>query len=127
MQRAFAGRVGTIVAADAIVDDIGMVEVGWRPGNGRMAIVAVITTGDVCRVFASCRVAVMARSAGADHLCVVHNIGWHPDVGGMTVLTHVAGLDMGQRLARRVRSVMAAEAIASDIDMIEIRRQPTNG
>lgn len=42
----------------------------------------------------------------------------------MAVLTHVTRLHVGRVLACSVGTVMAAEAIARDVDVIEIRRQP---
>ena len=60
-----AGCVGAIVAARAITDYVCVIEVRRCPGNGRVAIIAVVVAGQVRRVFAACGDAVMAGAATA--------------------------------------------------------------
>ena len=51
MQRTFAGRVGAVVTVYAITRDVRVIEIGRQPGNGGVAIIAVIATGYVSGVF----------------------------------------------------------------------------
>ena len=60
VRRVFAGCFGTVVATKAIAGDVGVVEVGWRPGNCGVAVVAGVTAQDMCRVLARGGDAVMA-------------------------------------------------------------------
>ncbi len=62
---ALASGIAAVMAAEAIVDDIGVVEVRGCPCNGGMAVVTVIATGDVRRVFAGRLDAVMTGTASA--------------------------------------------------------------
>lgn len=57
--RIFANRIRAIVTSEAITRDVGVVEVCRQPGHRRMTGIAVVATGNVCRVFAACNVAVM--------------------------------------------------------------------
>ena len=70
-----ARRVGAVVAADAIARDINVIEVRRDPRNRCMAVVAVVAAGDVRRVLARGRIAVVAGEAGPEDLRVVHDIG----------------------------------------------------
>ena len=73
------------------------------------------------------RHAVMARAAGAQYLRVVDSKYRRPHIARVAVLTDVAGLNVCGALARGFSTVVAAEAIAGDVDVIEIRRQPGDG
>ena len=64
VQRPLARGVSAVVAAEAVVHDVGVVEIRRHPGHRRVAIVAVVATGDVRRMFAGCRYAIMTRAAG---------------------------------------------------------------
>lgn len=65
MRRAFAGGVGAVMTAEAIVDDVHMVKIRGQPGDRRMTIVTVIAAGDMPGVFAGRSDAVMAGAAAA--------------------------------------------------------------
>jgi len=52
--RRLAGCVSSVVTTEAVVGDVGVVEICRDPCNGRMAIVAVVATRDVRRMLA-CR------------------------------------------------------------------------
>lgn len=71
MRRVFAGRVGAIVAANAIARDVGVIKICREPGDRCMAIVAVVAACDVCRVLARSCIAVVACIAAAKHLRVI--------------------------------------------------------
>jgi len=124
MRRGFARRIRAVMAAGAITRDVDVVEVRGQPADRRVTIVTVVATVDMTLVLAGRDDAVVAGAAGADHLSVVGRVHRHPDVGRMTIFADIAGLDVRLILARRLGTVVAAEAIARDVDVIEVRGQP---
>ncbi len=49
------------------------------------------------------------------------------NVGVMAVLADIAGLDVRRVLAGRFHAVVAVDTVASDVDMVEVRGQPSRG
>ena len=45
--RIFAGRVRTVVTANAIAGDVRMIKIRWHPRHGRVAIIAVVSAGNM--------------------------------------------------------------------------------
>ena len=72
--RALTSCIGAVVAADAVIGDVGVIKVRRHPGNCCMAVVAIVTARDMSRVFASGDRAVVTGDAGADHLRVINRI-----------------------------------------------------
>ena len=72
----FTGCVRAVVATGAIAGNARVVKVCWRPGNCCVAIVAVVTSREMCGMFAGRSDAVVTRTTTAEHLCVIHGIGW---------------------------------------------------
>jgi len=70
-QRILARRADAIVAADAVVDDIGVVEIGRQPARGLVAIVAGVAGLDVVGVLARSDGPIVTGAAGAVHLQVI--------------------------------------------------------
>ena len=127
MRRALARGISAVVAAEAVVHDIGMIEVRRSPGDRRMAVIAVIAAGYMGRVFAGCRAAIVTGAASTDNLRMVDGVSRHPHIRRMAVFADVARLHMCCRiLARGVGTVVAAEAVARDVDVIEVRGQPAS-
>jgi hypothetical protein len=126
VHRTLASRISTVVTTNAVVHDIGMVEVRRHPGHGRMAVIAIVAARNMSRVFANGRNAIVAGIAGAGNLRVVDNVHRHPDIGRMAVFADICGLYVGRVLARRVCAIVTAGAIARDVHVIEIRRQPAD-
>ena len=60
MSRVLTGCVGTVVAVDAAVDNIRVVEVRRNPADCRMTVITIFTTCDMCRILSGRRVAIMA-------------------------------------------------------------------
>ena len=89
-----------------------------------MTVVTAVAARNMGRVFARRRQAVMAGAAGADNLVVVDSECWHPDIRVMAVFASIGGLNVVRRLASRFDSVVTAEAVPRDVDVIEVRRQP---
>ena len=121
-----ARRIGAVVTAETVVRDIDMVKVRRRPRNSCMTVVAVVAAGDVRRMLAGCDYAVMARTAGAEDLRMVNYEDRLPDIGAMAIFTDVAGLDVRLALPRGFDAVMTFSAVAREVHMIEIGRQPGN-
>ena len=122
VSRSFAGGVTTIVATGAIIRDVGMVKVRRSPGDGRVAVIAIVATRDVRRVLADRRGAVMARAANADDLSMIDSVRRYPCIRRMTVFTNSAGLNMRWRLAGGINAIVAAGTITSDVDVIKVGR-----
>ncbi len=56
----FADGVAAVVATETIAGDVHVIEIGRYPGTRRMAVLAVVTTGNVSRVLSGRYHAVMA-------------------------------------------------------------------
>ncbi len=119
-----ARRIGAVMAAGTVSRDGRVVEVRWRPPDGRVAIVTVVATGEVGRMLAGGGIAVMTGTAAAEYLCVINSYYWQPTNRVMAILADISGLYVGWILAGRVSAVVAARAIASDVDMIEVGGYP---
>ena len=89
MRRVLAGRIGAIVATRAVAKNIDVVKIRRQPGHGRVAVVASVAAGEVCSVFSGGGNAVMARTAAAEHLRVINDIGRQPGNRVMAILADV--------------------------------------
>ncbi len=87
MQGSFASSIDTVVTANAIVDDIHMVEIRRYPGDACMAVIAVVATGNMGRMLACRRNTVMAGATSSDDLRVIDRISGYPDIRRMAVFT----------------------------------------
>lgn len=90
----FTGGLDTIVTAEAISDDADMVKIGRSPGDGRMAVVASIATGDVGWVLADRCNAIMAGAAGTHYMRVINGEHRREHVGVMAVFADIARLNV---------------------------------
>ncbi len=122
VRRGLASGVGAIVAAAAISGDIHVIEVRRRPAGGRMAVVAVVAAVDMRRSLAGGGNAIVTRTAGPDYLRMVDREYGREDVGCVAVLADIGGLYMRRVLADGLRAVVAACAVACNVDVIEVRR-----
>ena len=86
-----------------------------------MTVVAGVAARDVRRVLAGRRDAVVAGTAGAQDLRVIHGIDWCPYGAVMAVFTDAAGLYMGGTFARGFHAIVATGAVAGDTAVIEGR------
>ena len=85
-----------------------------------MAIITVLATRYVSRMFARRCYAIVAGTTGAKNLRVVNREGWCPDIGVVAVLADICCQYVCRVLAGRFDTVMAAGAVASDSDVIEV-------
>ncbi len=115
-----ACRIGAVMAATAVAGNVRVVENRRQPGDGRVAVVAIIAARNVCRVFAGGCYAIMTGSAGPDYLRVIDRVSGYPDIRRMAIFTDVAGLDVRCILTGGIGAVVAGDTIAGDIQMIKI-------
>ena len=127
VQWPLAGRVCSVMAAGTIVDNIGVIEIRWQPGDSSMAVIAIIATGDMRWVFANGYHTVMTRAASSNNLSVVDTKGRNPGVRRMAIFADNAGENMVSVLPRCVSAVVAARTIPCDVDVVKVRGQPANG
>ena len=71
-----------------------MIEHCARPGVGAVAVIALITAGDVVGGFAFGLLAVVATGTAAEYRRMVHPGHRTEGVGAMTVLTEIGGGDV---------------------------------
>jgi len=124
MGRSFAGRIRAVMAAHAIASDIDVIEVCRQPARSRVTVVAVVATGDVRRVLAGGRDTVVTGTAGAQYLCVIDRKDGRPDVRRMAIFTDIACLQVRRTFSGRFDTVMAADAVARNVDVVEVGGQP---
>jgi len=87
-----------------------------------VTVIAVIATGKVRWMFADCSNAVMTRSASPQYLCVVDSKRRCPYIWIVAILTNIRRKNMSRTLTRCFDTIVTAYAIASDVQVIEIRR-----
>jgi len=76
----------------------------------------------MCRVLTDSSDAIVAGTAGADYLRVIDGQHGREPVRRVAIFTDICRLNVSGILASRVRTVVTADAISSDIDVIEVRR-----
>ena len=91
-----------------------------------MAVIAVIAAGDMRWILAGCNDTIVARTASADYLGVIHCVRWNPDIGIVTIFANFCCQNMRRVLAGRFNTVVAACAITGDTNVVEVRGQPAS-
>ena len=87
-----------------------------------MTVVAVIATGKVRWVLADCNNAIMTRAASPQYLCVVDSKSRCPYIWIVAILANIRRKNMCRILTRCFDTVVTADAIAGDVQVIKIRR-----
>jgi len=87
-----------------------------------VTVVAIVAAGKVRWMLADCNNAIMARSASPQDLCVVDNKSRCPYIWIVAILADIRRKNMCRILPRCLDTVVTAYAVASDIQVIEIRR-----
>jgi hypothetical protein len=90
----FAGSRNTVVTADAITDDIAVVEERRQPGRCIVTVVALIAGGNMGWRLPGSLHTVMARNATSAHGCMVHKCDHRPCHGRVAIRTLVGRHDM---------------------------------
>lgn len=91
-----------------------------------MAVITAIAAVNVRRILANRYNAIVTRTATADNLRVVYREYRRKHIRRVAIFAHIAALYVYQVFADRLGTVVTAHAIAADIDVIEIRRQPAD-
>jgi len=121
------GGTHTIMTTHAIAGDTNVVEIRRDPGVGGMTVIASVLAPDVVRRLASGDHAVVAAGAGTDDLEVVHAHQRHPERRAMAGVTGIRAAYVLGALSGGTDAVVAAHAIASNTNVVEIRRNPGVG
>lgn len=124
MRRVLPGCGGAVVAAEAVIGDVYVIEVGGHPASRGVAIVTGFSAGDMRRVLANCDRTVVTAGAGANDLGVINHIRRYEEGRVVAVLAGVGRQYMGNRFARCIHTVMAANAVARDARMVKESRHP---
>ncbi len=119
MHRILANGVIPVVAAEAVGHDIRVLKCCRDPTVRRMAVVAVVSTADMGRVFTCGDHAVMAGRAESDDLGMINRVGGREKRAVMTVFTNIARLDMRRVLADGIGAVVAGGTGADDLGMVD--------
>lgn len=125
--RVFTGRADAVVAIGAVVHDVRVIKIRRRPRNGRVAVVAVIATRNMGRVFAGSSYAIVTGATGSEYLGVVDGRDGTPLVTIVAILAGAGRLDVRLAFACRSSAVMATFAVVEDVGVIEIDRNPRDG
>ena len=91
-----------------------------------MAVIAVVATGDVIRVFAGGRDTVVTGATGANHLGVIYRKSGYPYVRRMAILADISGLHVCKVFAGSLNAIVATHAVVRDICMVKVGRSPAN-
>ncbi len=124
MLRIFAGCDAAVVAANAVAVYICMIKVRGQPGYGRVAVVAIIATRDMGRMFACRRDAIVTRTAATQYLCMVDSKRWRPHRHTVAVLADIGRQHMSGILTRCGDAIVAVTTASGDVGMIKISWQP---
>jgi len=118
MLRILASSVDAVMAANAVAGNVGVIESRRSPGDGGMAIVTVISAGNMGPVLAGCRYAIVTGATGTQHLRVVNGEYRRKCIGGMTVVTDVCRGDVLLVLADCIGAVVTGVAGTEDLRMV---------
>ena len=106
-QRVLACRADAIVAAEAVIKGIRVVEICRQPARGRVTIVACVAGLNMVGVLPRGDSAIVTGTAGADDLQVVNGERRGPLCAGMAVSANVSRVDVRSVFARGRGAVMA--------------------
>ncbi len=120
----FARCIRAIVATAAICGDVVVVKIRRNPAKRGMTSIAIVATGYMRWRFANRYYIVVTGIAGANDLRVIHQLYWLPHCRDVAIFANVGGLNVGQALAGRIRTVVASTAAANNIGMVKICRYP---
>lgn len=123
-----AGCNRAVVTTETGAQHVGMIDTHYRrPGRGEMAILAYSVGLDVRGVLAGCGTAVVTRRAVAGHRRMIE-YGRYPGSSRMTIITGITAGNMICHFPLCYRSVVATEAGAKYISMINAcYRNPGRG
>ncbi len=118
-------RIATVVAGRTISSDANVIKIRRRPADCCMTVVAIVAACEVRRVLTCRNSAVVTGTTATQNLRVVDRVGRHPGNRVMAVFTDVGGLNMAGIFTCCIATVMASDAVAGNVGMIEICGNPT--
>lgn len=98
-----------------------------RPSVVVMTHIALFRGAEMVLILTRRLHTIVAGCARSEHLRVIYRHDRRKHIGRMAVFADIRCLHVRRILSRRIRAVMAANAIARNVDVIEIRRNPANG
>ena len=119
MSCVLAGRISAVVAACTVARYVDVIEIRRHPSRRRMAIVTVVATDNMVRIFTGCRHAVMTGPAGSEDIGVIDRRHRIPRCRVVAVLASVGYQNMRRNFAGRVGTVVTIDTIAGDVRVIE--------
>ena len=124
MVRVLTYRLHTVMAADAVANDIHVIKVRGQPTIAGVAIVAGVATGNVAGILAGRRGAVLTAGTGAQDLEMIDAGDGAEGDRRVTVFADVGGGDMSEVFAGCLDTIVAAVAVARNAPVVETSRQP---
>ncbi len=127
MRRVFSDCCGAVMAAETVISNVHVIEVGWHPPGRCVAIVTGVRAGDMRRVFTWRDRTVVAGITGADDLRVIDRVRRYKLRRVVAVFAGICRLNVGGRLSRSVHTIVAANAVTGNACVIKNRRYPAIG
>ena len=87
----FTDRVRAVVTTEAVTRESRVINIRRNPAGGRVAVVAVVATRNMRRVFARRNRAIMAGQTSADNLGVINHNRRLKECGAMAIFTDIGG------------------------------------
>jgi len=120
--RVLARRNSAVVTADAVTGYVRMIEICGQPGDGGVAVVAIIAARDMRRMLSCCGDAIMTGAAATQNLRVVDSHRRYPHRHAVAVLTDIGRQYMGWILTGRGDAIVAVATVSGDAGVIKIGR-----
>ena len=91
-----------------------------------MTVIASIAAKNMRWVLASRDRAVMTAVTRTDDLCVIYGKGRCKYVGVVAILADITGLNVSEILPGGIGAIVTVDAVACNVEMIEVRGQPAS-
>ena len=127
MAGVFASSISAVVTTEAVARYVCMIKIRWPPCHGRMAVIAIISTSNVCWMFANCDISVVTGHTGTNHLRVIHNYIGLKERCVVTIFTNITGRYVILPFTGCIRSVVASDTIVGNAGVVKRCRDPAIG
>jgi len=119
--RVLTGCVRAVMAAKTVTGDVPVIEIRGQPTNCAVTVIAIVTAGDMRRIFASGNDAVVAGATTPDHLGVIDSHHGRKRSRGVAVLTDIGRLNVFRVLTGCVRTVVTGATITQNLCVVDRR------